>query len=99
MHRADASALEECRAEAVGLVLSAQPAALAVFGAAPPPAAGDVADVTFVNWLWMARAGLKASDPWDRPTKQGGPKSARLRAARPPPRSQPFRLERERIRH
>ena len=53
----DASALEECRAEAVGLVLSAAPTALAVFGYAAP-AGGDVADVTYVNWLWMARSGL-----------------------------------------
>jgi dipeptidyl-peptidase-3 len=54
-----ASTMEECRAEAVGLVLCTQPRVLDIFGHGAA-GAGDGADITYVNWLNMARAGLLA---------------------------------------
>ena len=49
-----ASAMEECRAEAVGIFLCTQPSVLKIFGHE-----GDE-DLVYVNWLNMARAGLLA---------------------------------------
>jgi len=54
-----ASAMEECRAEAVGLLLSVQPQILHIFGIEGVDA-NTVHDVSFVNWLLMARNGILA---------------------------------------
>ena len=48
------SSYEECRAECVGIFLSPNPRVLEIFGHSGQQAA----DITYVNWLNMARAGL-----------------------------------------
>jgi dipeptidyl-peptidase-3 len=48
------SALEECRAECVGVYLSADRQVLSVFG----HEGQEASDIMYVNWLNMARAGL-----------------------------------------
>eukprot|EP01006_Ploeotia_vitrea_P008646 TRINITY_DN20727_c0_g1_i2.p1 TRINITY_DN20727_c0_g1~~TRINITY_DN20727_c0_g1_i2.p1 ORF type:complete len:640 (-),score=371.09 TRINITY_DN20727_c0_g1_i2:156-2075(-) len=51
-----ASSFEECRAECVGVVLSADPQMLKIFGFE-----GDKADdILYTNWLLMAHAGIRA---------------------------------------
>jgi dipeptidyl-peptidase III len=52
-----ASTMEECRAEAVGLVLCPQPEVLRIFGHAD---AAEAEEIVYANWLNMARAGLLA---------------------------------------
>jgi len=52
-----ASAYEECRAECSGLYLCLEPSALAAFGH-EASADGPPIDLTYINWLHMARAGL-----------------------------------------
>ncbi len=58
------SSFEECRAEAVGLYLSLDPEILRIFGHEGRAAA----DVTYINWLLMARSGLAAL-PYFNPDK------------------------------
>lgn len=56
-----ASSYEECRAECVGIYLCLEPTVLEIFGhkdAAAVAAAGQVHDVTYINWLLMVKAGL-----------------------------------------
>jgi dipeptidyl-peptidase-3 len=75
-----ASTMEECRAEAVGLYLCVLPEVQAIFGAAhgsPSEAhagtgAGAEADISYVNWLNMARAGLLALQFYSPATKVWG---------------------------
>eukprot|EP00727_Mastigamoeba_balamuthi_P009394 m51a1_g5077 putative dipeptidyl peptidase 3 isoform x1 (698) ;mRNA; r:225948-228925 len=50
-----ASTMEECRAESVGLLLSTSADVLRIFGHADKACQDDV---TYVNWLMMARAGV-----------------------------------------
>ncbi|CAM6085105.1 unnamed protein product [Calypogeia fissa] len=50
------AAYEECRAECVGIFLSANPQALEVFGHVGQRAE----DIMYISWLMMARAGLLA---------------------------------------
>jgi hypothetical protein len=52
-----ASTMEECRAEAVGLVLCPQPEVLRIFGHVE---AAEAEEIVYANWLNMARAGLLA---------------------------------------
>lgn len=49
--------MEECRAEAVGLVLCVVPEVLRIFGHGD---AAEAEEIVYVNWLNMARAGLLA---------------------------------------
>lgn len=49
-----ASALEECRAECVGVYLCTHPAVLKIFGYENQAAE----DIYYVNWLNMVRAGI-----------------------------------------
>ncbi|RYY35824.1 hypothetical protein EON62_02215, partial [archaeon] len=50
-----ASAMEECRAEAVGIYLCVHREVLSIFGHADD---AEAEDVVYINWLNMARAGL-----------------------------------------
>lgn len=63
---------EECRAECVGLYLSVYPQMLKIFGidAEKDPQGAD--DITYVNWLNMARAGLAALEFYKPETKKHG---------------------------
>ena len=55
------SSMEECRAECVGIYLSVEPSVLRIFGHNHEAKdENDIHDVTFINWLSMARAGVKA---------------------------------------
>lgn len=49
--------MEECRAEAVGLVLCAIPEVLRIFG---HESSAEAEEIVYINWLNMARAGLLA---------------------------------------
>ncbi|KNC52859.1 uncharacterized protein AMSG_12225 [Thecamonas trahens ATCC 50062] len=51
------SAYEECRAEAVGLFLCVNPQVLEIFG---HTGAEEQARLAYINWLAMARAGVRA---------------------------------------
>lgn len=54
-----APSYEECRAECTGLFLCLEPEILQVFGVDTSTVEdGGISDVTYVNWLLMARAGL-----------------------------------------
>lgn len=55
-----ASTMEECRAEGVGLHLCVFPEVLSIFGHPVLQGQQEVTDITYVNWLNMARAGLLA---------------------------------------
>ncbi|XP_011269974.1 hypothetical protein CAOG_08403 [Capsaspora owczarzaki ATCC 30864] len=57
------SSFEECRAEAVGLVLCVNPTVLSIFGY-PGATADAVHDISYINWLSMARAGIRALEFW-----------------------------------
>lgn len=50
-----ASNYEECRAECAGIYLCLEPSVLSVFGHASPEAQ---ADIVYINWLLMCRAGV-----------------------------------------
>ena len=63
-----ASTFEECRAEAVGLYLSTDPEVLKIFG----HEGAEASDVTYVNWLNMARAGFNALQFFEPKTKKWG---------------------------
>lgn len=63
-----ASSYEECRAEAVGLYLSPEEKVMAIFGYEGE----EAADVDFINWLLMARAGVQALAYYDPATKNWG---------------------------
>lgn len=63
-----ASSFEECRAEAVGLHLSLNEDVLRIFGHEGEKAA----DVAYVNWLNMARAGLMGLSFYDPETQKWG---------------------------
>jgi dipeptidyl-peptidase-3 len=65
-----ASGMEECRAEAVGIVLCTQPAVLDIFHVSPEGSAR--ADLIYVNWLNMARAGLLALQFYNPATQAWG---------------------------
>eukprot|EP01063_Lacrimia_lanifica_P006041 TRINITY_DN13631_c0_g1_i1.p1 TRINITY_DN13631_c0_g1~~TRINITY_DN13631_c0_g1_i1.p1 ORF type:complete len:775 (+),score=339.75 TRINITY_DN13631_c0_g1_i1:22-2346(+) len=52
-----ASPYEECRAECSGIYLSLEKAVLDVFGHTDA-VAGEMHDITYINWLLMVRAGL-----------------------------------------
>lgn len=76
-----ASTMEECRAEAVGLFLCVLPEVQTIFGAAHAHGAphgqqgqglGPEADVCYVNWLNMARAGLLALQYYNPSTRSWG---------------------------
>lgn len=75
-----ASAMEECRAEAVGLFLSVRPDVQRIFSAAHGEGAGaeeggpagPEAAVCYVNWLNMARAGLLALQYYSPATRSWG---------------------------
>jgi len=53
-----ASSYEECRAESCGLYLCLEADALAAFGHSAGSADGGPVDITYINWLHMARAGF-----------------------------------------
>jgi len=55
-----ASTYEECRAECAGLYLCIEPEVLVNFGHTAPEGENIISDVTYINWLHMARAGLMA---------------------------------------
>lgn len=59
---------EECRAEAVGLFLSTDPKVLAIFGHGGP----EASDITYANWLLMARAGISSLGFYNPDTKSFG---------------------------
>eukprot|EP01028_Stygiella_incarcerata_P007672 TRINITY_DN319_c0_g1_i2.p1 TRINITY_DN319_c0_g1~~TRINITY_DN319_c0_g1_i2.p1 ORF type:complete len:704 (-),score=188.52 TRINITY_DN319_c0_g1_i2:1054-3021(-) len=61
-----ASAMEECRAECVGIYLSTEKDILRVFGFSEEE---DAANATFLNWLIMARSGLLALEFYTPATK------------------------------
>ena len=63
-----ASSYEECRAEAVGLHLCGDADVLKIFG----HEGQEANDVTYINWLSMARAGLAALPFYNTETKQWG---------------------------
>ncbi len=65
---AAASAMEECRAEAVGIVLCTVERVLDIFHVAPE----GRADIVYVNWLNMARAGILALQFYNPATKAWG---------------------------
>ena len=54
------SSYEECRAECVGTFLSTNKTVLEIFGFEDTSVEEDVTDVSYVNWLSMARAGFIA---------------------------------------
>lgn len=54
-----ASPYEECRAECAGIYLSLEPTVLSIFGFGDATEE-SVHDVSYINWLLMAHAGLKA---------------------------------------
>ena len=62
------SSFEECRAELVGMHLSPNPSALAVFGHVGKKAL----DITYINWLHMARAGILGLLFWSPETGRWG---------------------------
>jgi dipeptidyl-peptidase-3 len=64
-----ASTMEECRAEAVGIYLCTEPAALRIFGHED---AAEADEIVYVNWLNMARAGLLALQYYTPATKSWG---------------------------
>lgn len=63
-----ASSWEECRAESVGVYLCTDPEALKIFG----HEGADADDVAYVNWLIMARAGVRALAFYNPDTKIWG---------------------------
>ena len=63
-----ASPYEECRAECAGIYLCLEPAVLSIFGF-PDATADAVHDVSYINWLLMAHAGLKALEFYTPETK------------------------------
>ena len=64
-----ASSYEECRAECSGLYLCLEEEVLKVFGHDETAAEGSVTDVTYINWLLMARAGLTGLEFYTPETK------------------------------
>nr|CAH8846696.1 unnamed protein product [Trichobilharzia regenti] len=56
------SAIEECRAECVGIYLSDLPLVLEQFGLNTDCAQGDVPDVVYINWLSMIRSGVTSME-------------------------------------
>jgi dipeptidyl-peptidase-3 len=64
-----ASTYEECRAECSGLYLSLEEEVLKVFGHEETASEGSVTDVTYINWLLMARAGLTGLEFYTPETK------------------------------
>jgi dipeptidyl-peptidase-3 len=62
-----ASPYEECRAECAGLYLSLEQRVLSIFGHGAQ--ADAVHDVTYINWLLMARAGLSGLEFYTPATK------------------------------
>lgn len=74
-----ASTYEECRAESCGLYLCLQPEALSVFGhTVDGSEAEGVHDITYINWLHMARAGLLGLEYYTPET--GGWRQAHMQA-------------------
>ena len=67
MPGAESSSYEECRAECAGIYLSLVPEILAIFGHTAVET--EVSDVTYGNWLIMARAGLLALEFYSPDTK------------------------------
>ncbi|CAH8512161.1 unnamed protein product [Heterobilharzia americana] len=68
------SAIEECRAECVGIYLCNIPLVLEQFGLNSKCAPGDVADVVYINWLSMIRSGVTSMEyfsPAENPTDIG----------------------------
>jgi len=66
-----ASTYEECRAECSGLYLSLESEVLKVFGHSTDSLApGAVHDITYINWVLMARAGLTGLEFYTPETKQ-----------------------------
>lgn len=63
-----AATYEECRAEAVGLYLSTDPEVLKIFG----HTGEEASDITYVNWLNMARAGITGLQFYDPNSKKWG---------------------------
>ena len=53
-----ASPYEECRAECAGIYLCLEPTVLSIFGFSDA-SEESVHDVSYINWLLMAHAGLK----------------------------------------
>ena len=60
---------EECRAECTGLFLCLEPDVLSVFGVTATDD-GAVHDVSYINWLLMARAGLTGLEFYTPATKE-----------------------------
>lgn len=58
---------EECKSECIGLYLSLNPDVLSIFGITDEQ---EIEDIIYVNWLWMAWAGLIGLEVYDPPTKQ-----------------------------
>jgi len=74
-----ASTFEECRAECCGIYLSLEPDVLRVFGhASQADAPGGIHDISYINWLLMAHAGLRALEFYTPST--GGWRQAHMQA-------------------
>ncbi|CAH8620959.1 unnamed protein product [Dicrocoelium dendriticum] len=66
------SAMEECRAECVGLYLCDLPIVLKLFGVGDECQTNDqVSDVVYINWLSMVRLGIMAMEFYTPPKNEG----------------------------
>jgi len=66
--QSSASAMEECRAEAVGIYLSTNRDLLSIFGHKDK----EAENIFYINWLIMVRAGLRALEFYTPDTKKWG---------------------------
>lgn len=66
-----ASTVEECRAECCGIFLSTEYDLLHIFGHEDAKE-GEVHDITYINWLLMARAGLRALEVYSPDSSKWG---------------------------
>lgn len=72
-----AASFEECRAEAVAMALVCDFDILSIFGfgsggAPPDDMAGEAADILYVSYLSMARAGIASLEFWDPSSRKWG---------------------------
>jgi dipeptidyl-peptidase-3 len=61
---------EECRAECTGLFLCLESEVLEVFGVEEKFTAPEISDVSYINWLLMARGGLTGLEFYTPATKE-----------------------------